>query len=340
MNWSEWGRIHTDVGYWRPVVRQIGQDTGTAAANVVEASYPGTCAVFVVDRQVVVKIYPPFLRRDFRRELEVYQLLGGYSAIPLPYLLAQGVYAGEEEWPYLVLQFRPGQPIRELYPLLAPMNKEAIGRHLGRIICAIHDAPLTSLQHFDTRPSAWADFIAQRRAACPDELRQQTSLPESVIAEVPGFLAAAGPLVASDFRPRLLHADLTEDHLLLERQGREWRIAALIDLADAEVGAPEYEWVALWFSLCGRDRAMFTATLHAYDPTIRLDETFCQRMMAHTLLHRFGAGIIADAVKRHDAQPFNDLAGLQEWLWNDCYLLSTSNRQSLISNRDNAASAT
>ena len=111
----------------------------------------------------------------------------------------------------------------------------------------------------------------------------------------------------------LLNADLTEDHLLLTRMGEQWQISALIDWADAEVGEPVYEWVALWYSLCRRDASFFRAILRAYDPDLPLDASFRRQMLAYTLFHRFGA-LIIEWLWAQDQPIISTLHDLENWL--------------------------
>lgn len=282
--------------------------------------YPGSCAVFVADGQFVVKLFPPMLRRDFHREREVYRLLE-HRLDAIPRLLADGIYHDRIEWPYLILQFCAGEPIRELYQRgiwqgVTAANKEAIGQALGQMIRTVHEIPLTEASHFDERPPAWQQFIIERRSTCLDDLRRETPLPAVVLAEAAAFLDEVLPELLEKAQPCLIHADLTEDHLLLVEQAGEWHISALIDWADAEAGMPAYEWVALWFSLCRQDKSLFRAVLHAYNPALRLDDTLRRWMLAYTLLHRFGAGAIAESLQRAGDPPIYTLADLeQQLLW-------------------------
>jgi aminoglycoside phosphotransferase (APT) family kinase protein len=237
----------------------------------------------------------------------------------LPRLLADGIYRDQIDWPYLALQFCPGQPIREVYQILKPENKVSLAHALGRMLRIAHDTPLTNLVTFTPQPEAWQKHMEERRNLCLDEARRQGMLPENVLAEVALFLASVAPLISADSSLNLLHADLTEDHLLLVEQDNEWQISALIDWSDAEVGAPAYEWVVLWFGACNRDPAMFREVLRAYDPALRFDDAFQCQMMAYTFLHRFGAGIIADTLRRVGQPSIYTLAELQNWLWSGLF---------------------
>ena len=95
-----------DADIWHPIVKHICQKHGLAEARIVEAGYPGTCAVFVVDSCVVVKLYPPMLPDDFHKERAVYQAL--HDRLPqMAGLLAYGTVQDQIEWPYLCLEVAP-----------------------------------------------------------------------------------------------------------------------------------------------------------------------------------------------------------------------------------------
>jgi hypothetical protein len=86
------------------------------------------------------------------------------------------------------------------------------------------------------------------------------------------------------------------------------------------VGAAEYEWIALWFGLCQRDGTMFREILHVYDPDYQLDAAFWERVLAYTLLHRFGAGIIEAAWQANGRPTLHSLAELQKLLWGNAMI--------------------
>jgi len=314
LDWSTWSQLFVDGRTWRPVVERICHGMGVTATTV-KTGDPGTCAVFVVDRRVVVKLYPPLLPHDFAKERDVYRLLRN-RLDRLPGLLAEGVYHDRIDWPYLVLEFCPGTPIRDVYGALHRTDEWRIAETLGRAVRTVHDTPLDGVTAFATDHAAWAAFLHRRRAECMGELQAETQLPATVRREIDAFLTTVLPELRTDATPlRLLHADLTEDHLLLVQDDAGWRVSALLDWADAEVGAPPYEWIALWFGLCNRNPAFFHNVLRAYDPGLALDERFYRHALAYTFLHRFGAGII-DHVWRADGSPTLDsLAMLQRWLW-------------------------
>jgi len=311
ISWENWGELFLDVNRWRPVVARICATTAVTHAGHVEAGFPGGCAVFVVERQVVVKLFPPMMEQDFYREREVYGLLDG-RLHHLPRLLGDGVYHDQIDWPYLLLEFREGEAIREVFDEITPANRLAIASELGVMLRILHDTAVDHVTAFDPSPAAWAQFIALRHTNCIAELRQKNILSEKVVAELEIFIRDIDLAVK---RPILINADLTEDHLLLIKRENQWHISALIDWADAEVGAPEYEWIALWFGLCQRDGAMFRKIIRVYDPGWQLNNAFLDRVMAYTVLHRFGAGIIEHVLGQDGRPSILSLADLREQLW-------------------------
>jgi hypothetical protein len=60
---------------------------------------------------------------------------------------------------------------------------------------------------------------------------------------------------------------------------------------------------------------MFRDVLTAYEPEIRLENAFSRRMMAYTLIHRFGPEIIGHMLRKQGAPAVRSLVELQTWLW-------------------------
>lgn len=308
-SWDAWRPIFTDAAMWNPVIGAICRAHAAAGAASVRAGFPGTCAVFVVDEAVVVKLFPPMVWDDFVKERMVYAWLEG--RLPqMPRLLGHGLYRDRIDWPYLLLEFRRGTAMRDLFDALSYTERLVLARELGDMLRTVHATPVTAVHPF----LPWSTFLAERRRACLVELRARVSFPDGLWAEIEAFLAQMVPRLATE-RPLLLHADLTEDHLLLVRRDGRWQINALLDWADAEVGAAAYDWVALWFSLCRRDANLLRAVLQAYDPARQLNENLQQAMLACTFLHRFGPLIIADTLSALGQPPLATLAELRRALW-------------------------
>ena len=112
----------------------------------------------------------------------------------------------------------------------------------------------------------------------------------------------------------LVHADLTEDHLLLINDHEQWSISGLIDFADIEVAPREYEWIPLWFGLLDCNPDAFISFMRSYDSDYTLNEQWRDRMLAMTFLHRYGVPIVANALGER-AKTLRTLKDLKEALW-------------------------
>jgi len=311
--WSEWGRIFTNTAQWTAAVREICQRHSLPVRRV-EAGYPGTNAVFVVDNTYVVKIYAPFCPEDFDLERELYALLGPNPRLPVPQLVAQGVLEDQIRWPYIVIDFKPGVPIREVRDRIPRRNLERIAAHLGEMVRELHRVPVASLTSLPISQASWEAFVRRRQVEVADPAHWAGILPAPVVAEIPEFLAS---VLAGDAEMplALLNGDLTEDHILLEQRNGKWRISALIDFGDALVGACDYEWIALWFSGLDRDYDGLAAFMAAYDPHLKLDDAFFARAMAFTFLHEFGVDILALTLKALGQPQMTSIQELQALLW-------------------------
>ena len=159
--WAEWGRMFTNVTQWTSVVREICHRHHLPVEHV-EAGFPGTNAVFVVDDAFVVKIYAPFCPEDFDLERELYALLGSNAHIPVPSLIAQGVLEDQIRWPYIIIDFKPGVPIREVRQHISLRNRLRIAAELGEIVRALHRVPVASLTSLAHTQAAWQQFVRQR----------------------------------------------------------------------------------------------------------------------------------------------------------------------------------
>jgi len=312
VGWHNWAEFFTDTAVWRPVVRRICRETAVSPARHIAAGYPGSCAVFVVDEAVVVKLYPPMFQADFARETAVYEALNG--RLPhIPRVLAAGVYDDRIAWPYLILEFCPGQPIRELHDLLTADDRRGIGAELGEMVCRLHQTPVPP-----SMVRSWADwtaFLQANRTRTLAFLRQKrpfaAARSDDIVEEIARFLRGQEGDWLKERPLCLLNADLTQDHLLLTPTASGWRISALIDWADAEAGVPAYEWVPLWYGLCRQDTDLFQAVLSACQAAFTLDEAFKRRLLTYTFLHRFGGEIVQDALDQQGNPPVANLAALQ-----------------------------
>ena len=269
ISWKHWSRVFTNPRLWDGPIREIIERNELPAGKPGQ-TFPGTCAVFQVTprppaRPCLVKIFPPQCRTDALREAYCLRNLNR-AGLPIPSLMASGhVRPG---WPYLVLGMLPGKAVRESCRSgLHPFNPSF--RRLGKLVRRIHKAGPPKTR---TGWESWASFYERRGR----KLKRDPLLSRFAKAFLPAL---------RHVQPVLLHADITEDHVLLKKCRNKWRLPGLIDFGDARMGPIEYEWPALWFGACARKPELFRAFLAGYGksrpPNWRI------RAMSATLLHTF-----------------------------------------------------
>lgn len=316
-DWSEWASIFIDRYLWRPIVeRVLAADEGLRFASgisnpsTIECGYPGTCAVFIVDATAVIKFFPPMVARDFARELAVYQLITPH--IPhIPKLLGCGVFKDRISWPYLVVSRITGEAWRDLRPTLPRSDALAVMRTLGGVIRSTHDIRLSQSGAWPASGD-WADLVESRLHGVGQDLSAGTALPSEVIAKIEREMAATDWFST---RACLVHADLTEDHLLLDRRDGGWEMNGLIDWADAEVADPIYDLVTFWFSICRRDAVLFGAFMTGYGEMEGREKGWIPTLAAFTFFHRFAANILNEVLSPSEQQSIQSLAELHSLLF-------------------------
>ncbi len=313
----EWGQVFTDVDIWAPAVREVCRRARIPVRSI-EAGYPGSNAVFIVNKRgpsiAVVKIYAPLWPEDYAIERILHPILSRWPEIGAPHLLAEGRLCADGAWPYIVLSFVSGEPIREIREDISRRDFLAAARDLGHRLKVLHSIPTADLGGLDTSPDGWRRTAEQHLTQSIEKLRARKALPKTVLDLVPGFVRAV--LQDSTTTPIVLvSGDVTEDHVLLEERDGHRTLSGLIDFADALVAPREYEWIALWFSALDRDTASLHACFEGYGGDIVTNAAFYQNALAFTFLHEFGAEIIAETLNRLGNPEIDSISALKAALW-------------------------
>ena len=177
--------LHDDESRWRDLVASIAAEYSPAP---VTPATVGTVLVGLVGRDLVVKLYPPFLRDHFEFEVAALQRLAGRLGVPTPALVATGEREG---WPYHVITQLRGEPLTQVWPGLDESAKCDVLAAIGRVAAQVHALPVNGMAAL---APDWDAFIAGQRERCLRR-QQRTDLPGHLLAQVEAFVA--GPL-----RPR------------------------------------------------------------------------------------------------------------------------------------------
>jgi hygromycin-B 7''-O-kinase len=267
----EYGDRLGDPAYWMPYLRTVlarhRLPDADASAGVI-----GTYPTFLVGA-VVVKVFGhfPSWRDDHDVEQAVLRLLDDDRDIPAARLLAHGrLFDDPEPWPYLVVERVPGRDWHRAPP--APSQRHHVAEQLGTAVRHLHDLPAP------TDGPVARDWLAGGGAPgsrCAERHRAWGSLPARLADQIEAYL------VPPSYPRRLVHADLTPEHVFVDGG----RLSGVIDWGDAMTTDPHYELGALHLGVFDGDRALLRAFLAGYGWTV--DDGFARRALSAALRHQF-----------------------------------------------------
>jgi len=310
----------TDTRFWEPFVLLVSARERIPVNRPPRSGLPGTFPTFIVSEHWVVKFFSPLFDGPacYQIGLSASQLLAPHG-LPIPALLASGNLfppeAAEFPWPYLIYEYIPAPSIGEVFDQVSFDSMQGLARRLGGLLHRMHSIPL---QPGSVLADSWDHYLEHLTCLSADCQARHTawaSLPADLLAEIPGYLLPPPALFPSSASPSLIHADLTQDHLLGDLQDGDWRLSAIIDFGDALSGDLFYELVVLHLEIFNADWRLLREFLAAYQPSPFHRQDFIHKAMTLTLLHPYDAFALSFA--RHPAlRECTSLAELASHLWN------------------------
>jgi hygromycin-B 7''-O-kinase len=266
---------------WRPVIEAICRRHPFLNQPCVRAP-DGSHIVYFVGQSFVVKLFVPLFAQDFAAESLVARHLAGKIGLEIPEIVAEGQIAG---WNYLIMTRISGIPLQFVWDDLLPNDRLAIAVDVGRLIAFLRTVSISGLE---TLGSDWSQFLA----AQIDDLSTH-HLPVPQLAwdperEFPAFFGSLEDFLRQDFEPVLLLADITREHVFVDRRDHKWRVVGYLDFGDAMLGHPYYEMVAPGLEIAGGDSELLRSLLTAAGyPENMLDQSLSRQLFAYTLIHRY-----------------------------------------------------
>ncbi|MBN2384424.1 aminoglycoside 3'-phosphotransferase/choline kinase family protein [bacterium] len=263
----------------RHIVSKIVRSHGYAGERI-ELFPTGSVLVFRVDNIAVIKLFPHYCQQHFRTEHNALAV----SAKHLPGIVPDLHHAGEwDGWSYLIMALQPGIPLDLCWPDLHPQEKASLVRQLAEIVRSLHMIP--PAQSDLPRPH-WSQFRDTQQERCL-ERQKQLKLDQYWLDQIPGFLDTVSFPAPQSSRHVILHTEIMNQHLLVERDSGSNRIKGLIDFEPAMIGDFEYELAAIALFVCGQDPYLFPLFLEHYRPDLLGDPELTRRVLAYILLHRY-----------------------------------------------------
>jgi len=276
-------RLHGDPAVWLDAITEVCRRHDLDADDAY-AECTGTNVVFRVRDGPWIKLFPPLWPMDALRERTGLAAVRDVPDLEVPRLLHDGTLEG---WPYVVLSHVEGVAVGTRWPDLSAEERVGIAQQLGALMARLHAVDPASCAPIAQDWSAWvsdarAQAVARQRARGIDE---------TWASALAAYVEALPPMGLPDGgRPVFLHADLTDDHVLVQRRDGQWHVTGLIDFADAMVGDRLYDFAAPLVFLCQHRSREQRALLAGYGWDLdALAPERLERMTAWCLLHRFAS---------------------------------------------------
>jgi hygromycin-B 7''-O-kinase len=296
-----------DPAQWLPIALDIARGRGLACAAPHVFS-TGTNVVVALDENLILKIFPPFLRSQFVSERGALAQLRGRLRIAIPEIVVEGERDG---WPYLVITRLPGILGADAWPSLPEADKERVLAEIGETIAEVQRTPVGALASIEPD---WDTFMRRQIAGCRAR-HARLGLPQKFLDGLDDLLRDAAALTALDGPPVILTGEYIPENFLLSRDGSGWRLAGLIDFGDVMTGRAEYDLLGpsafMTAGMPRRVRSLFEGFGYsAADITHDLK----RRLMALMLLHRASDPVRHICIEGWQ-QKAADLHELQDLLW-------------------------
>jgi hygromycin-B 7''-O-kinase len=275
---------------------------------VAEAFPTGTNLVVGLGPNLILKVFPPFLKHQYVSERLTLPLLKGRVSVAVPELVADGARDG---WPYLVISRLPGRLGKEVWPHLPEDQKERVLRQIGKTIAEVQSAPLGELT---LQTPQWRDFLKTQIANC--RARQiRLGLPERLLPELDLLLADAETLIPADQAPVILTGEYIPENFLLSDKNGASELVGIIDFGDVMTGYREYDLLGPSTFMAAGHPGRVRSLLSGFGYSDKeMSPELGRRLLALMFLHRFSDPLKQICIPGWERR-VRSLAELEQLLW-------------------------
>ncbi|UPJ49405.1 aminoglycoside 3'-phosphotransferase/choline kinase family protein [Bradyrhizobium sp. 200] len=297
----------SDPAQWLSIARDIARGHGLAC-TAPHVFSTGTNLVIALDEELILKIFPPFLRGQFVSERSALAQLHGRLRVAIPEIVVEGERDG---WPYLVITRLPGILGVQAWPSLPEAEKERVLAQIGETIAEVQRAPIGALARIEPD---WRTFMRGQIAGCRAR-HERLGLPQKFLDGLDELLRDAAALIPLDRPPVILTGEYIPENFLLSGDGDGWHLAGLIDFGDVMTGWGEYDLLGpsafMTAGMPRRVRSLFEG--YGYS-SADINPDLKRRLMALMLLHRVSDPLRHICIEGWQEQA-RDLFELQDLLW-------------------------
>jgi hygromycin-B 7''-O-kinase len=269
----------TNPSNWLPVALDIAKGHGLPS-DEIEVFQAGTNLVVGLGSGFVLKVYPPFLRRQFIAERLTLPLLTRRVDVPTPEIVAVGE---RDDWPYLAMTRVKGRLGSEVWRRLNDDQQTSVLGQIGATIAQVQRAPIGELANLEPQ---WPTFIKGQIERCRAR-HVRLGLPAKFFDSLDELLSDAPSLIPMDQPRVILTGEYIPENFLLAPHDDGWKLAGLIDFGDVITGSGEYDLLGPSAFLTGGapNRVWSLLEGFGYSPA-NIPQGLGRRLLALMFLHR------------------------------------------------------
>ena len=201
-----------------------------------------------------------------------------------------------------------------MFAIFSSAEKVIFAQKLGQTVRYIHLLPLNGAKFFQANWQNYIRMLEENRVCCSSRHGEWGDFPNHMLDQVDSFLLPTEKLVDQTAIPRLLHGDLTADHLIIRKNNCEWQFVAFIDWGDAIVGDPLFELIPLHLDMFQCDKELLAVFLDYYGLEVEFNHDMAVKMLNLCLLHPFN--VFDGFFEQYpETRLLSSLSDLAEWLW-------------------------
>jgi aminoglycoside 2''-phosphotransferase len=146
--------------------------------------------------------------------------------------------------PFIAYPLLPGPALsQELYFGLDDAGRTRCAEQVAHFLTQMHSVDIRLAQACGVPPAGYVDQYSDLLSQAQEELFAILDEPECLFIErVIGSYLESGD--ASNFRPMLLHGDLSPDHVLFDEQAE--KVSTIIDFGDMMIGDSAWDFVYIY----------------------------------------------------------------------------------------------
>jgi hygromycin-B 7''-O-kinase len=273
------GAWRANPSQWLPVAIDIAHAHGLPHADP-ELFSTGTNLVVALDRELILKIFPPMSRQQFVSERTSLRQLCGRLGIPIPQIVVEGE---REDWPYLVITRLEGVLGTQAWPLLQETQKEIVLGQIGETIAEVQRVAVGDLQRIG---HSWEAFVRSQIDGCRAR-HERLGLPQKYFAGLDDLLRDAMAIIPMRAPPVILTGEYIPENFLLIKTSNGWRLSGLFDFGDVMTGWGEYDLLGPSALMCDGVPGRVKSLLCGYGYSqADMNAALVRRLLALLLLHR------------------------------------------------------